>query len=229
MQYNSIITAISSFLKCMSLNKNVVESRCGPYLPFYFENILLNEKCTKVIYNCIKENNIVPTGMKSCLHMDLIIYVYKMCLQVCFKITMDSSLQWLQYRILHRIILVCYYLKEIKIKTDDCCRFCGTEIETINYTARVCYVWKSFSLHIYTTTSNRVGFNVINIILGDTPLNGNNKIINFIILCCKQYIFSCLLQSRIPNLCSLLCHIRMKYYIKRCVAIHHLKLSIFDK
>lgn len=89
-------------------------------------------------------------------------------------------------------------------------------------------LWRDFSLHIYTTTSNRVGFNVINIILGDTPLNGNNKIINFIILCCKQYIFSCLLQSRIPNLCGLLCHLRMKYYIERCVAIHNSKLSIFD-
>lgn len=39
---------------------------------------------------------------------------------------------------------------------------------------------------VYTTTTNRVGFNVINIILGETPLNGNNKEINCILLCCKQ-------------------------------------------
>lgn len=43
----------------MLLNKNVVESRYGLYLFFYFENILLNEKCIKVIYNCINKNNIV--------------------------------------------------------------------------------------------------------------------------------------------------------------------------
>lgn len=39
MQYNSIITAISSFLKCMSLNKNVVESRYGPYLYLFILKI----------------------------------------------------------------------------------------------------------------------------------------------------------------------------------------------
>lgn len=53
----------------------------------------------------------------------------------------------------------------------------------------LCYVWKKyFSLHIYITTSNRIGFNSINIILGETPLNVNNKVTNFIIYCCKQYI-----------------------------------------
>lgn len=236
MQYNSIITAISSFLKCMSLNKNVVESRYGPYLPFYFENILLNEKCTKVIYNCINKNNIVPTSIYKWNEELSPHGLENICIQdvfkICFKITMDSSLQWLQYRILHRILPVCYYLKKIKIKTDDCCRFCGNEIETILHMFVMCEkilpLWRNFSMHIYTTTSNRVGFNITNIILGETPLNVNNKVINFIILCCKQYIFSCLLQSRIPNMCGLLSHLRMKYYIERCVAIHNSKLLIFD-
>lgn len=63
--------------------------------------------------------------------------------------------------------------KKIKIKTDDCCRFCGTEIETILHVFVMCEnilpLWRSFSLHTYTTTSNRVGFSGINIILGETP------------------------------------------------------------
>lgn len=49
-QYSIIITAISSILKCMSLNKNVVERICGQYIPFYLENIVLNENCTNDIY-----------------------------------------------------------------------------------------------------------------------------------------------------------------------------------
>lgn len=220
----------------MSLNKNVVESRCGPYLPFYFENILLNEKCTKVIYNCINKNNIVPTSIykwnEELSPHGLDNTCIEDVLKICFKITMNSSLQWLQYRILHRILPVCYYLIKIKIKNDDCCRFCGNEIETILHMFVMCEkilpLYRNFSMHIYTTTSNRVGFNVTNIILGETPLNVNNKVINFIILCCKQYIFSCLLQSRIPNICGLLSHLRMKYYIERCVAIHNSKLLIFD-
>lgn len=61
---------------------------------------------------------------------------------------------------------------------------------------------------IYITSSDKFGFNVINIILSETPLHGNNKVINFITLCCKQYIFSCLLQRRI-----LLCIKQEKIYI----------------
>lgn len=60
---------------------------------------------------------------------------------------------------------------------------------------------RNFSLHIYTTTSDRVGFLMLSIFfLGETPLNGNTNVINFIILCCKQYCFSCLLQSIIQDI-----------------------------
>lgn len=105
---------------------------------------------------------------------------------VCCKITFHSSLQWLQYIILHRIFPVCYYLKTIKIRTDDCC---GTETETIPHEFVMCenkilQLWRTFNLHIYTTTSKSVGFNVVHIIF-----NENNKVTNCIILCCKQYIF----------------------------------------
>ena len=33
--------------------------------------------------------------------------------KVCFKTTTDSSVQWLQFRILHRILPVGYYLKKL--------------------------------------------------------------------------------------------------------------------
>ena len=32
--------------------------------------------------------------------------------KVCFKVSASSSIQWLQYRILHRIVPVKYYLKK---------------------------------------------------------------------------------------------------------------------
>lgn len=47
-------------------------------------------------------------------------------------------------------------------------------------------------------------------------------------LCCKQCICSCVLQSRTPNFCELLYHLRIKYCIERYVAIHDSKLPIFD-
>ena len=40
-----------------------------------------------------------------------------------------------------------------------------------------------------------------------------NKVINFIILHVKQYIFTCLLQNNMQNLCGLLCYLNLKYEV----------------
>ena len=47
----------------------------------------------------------------------LLISVYMMFLMsyLCFRTTNDSSVNWLQYRILHRILPVKYYIKKINI------------------------------------------------------------------------------------------------------------------
>ena len=49
-----------------------------------------------------------------------------------------------------------------------------------------------------------VAFNVPNIIFGKFPLSSYNKVINSItcILHVKQYIFTCILQNNMPNLCG---------------------------
>lgn len=86
----------------------------------------------------------------------------------------------------------------------------------------------NLSLHLYTKISNRVGFNLINIIFGGTPFYCKTWLyILLLILCCKRCTFSCVLQSRTPKFCGLLYHFRIKYYIERYVVIHDSKLSIF--
>ena len=50
-----------------------------------------------------------------------------------FSITRDSSLQWFQYRIIHRIIGTNYFLYKIKYKTSAECSFCHDMPETIEH------------------------------------------------------------------------------------------------
>ena len=90
-------------------------------------------------------------------------------------------------------------------------------------------LWRNLSMHIYTTTSKRIGFNVKNILFGEVPLTKDNLIINFIILYAKQYILACLLQCKIPNILGLLNHLKTKYSVERCVYIHKSNLSLFEK
>ena len=99
-------------------------------------------------------------------------------------------------------------------------KYCGVNLEIL---------WSELSLHIYRKTSERVGFNVSNIILGEIPLSIDNKAMNFIILYVKQYIFICLMQSKEPNLVGLLCHLKLKYHVEKYAAIQKFKMHNFDK
>jgi hypothetical protein len=237
MQYNSVICAISKCLKSLKFENTCSIKDCFPYLPFYFECILKNVKCTNTIYKYINTNDVKPTAFPK-WKADLSPFeVNDVCIKdafkVCFKTSSDSSIQWLQYRLLHRILPVGYYLKKIHIKTSDICSFCKEETETIQHVFVNCNdvlnLWRNLSMHIYKTTSKRIGFNVKNILFGEVPTTKDNLVINFIILYAKQYIFACLLQGKSPNILGLLNHLKTKYNVERCVYIHKSSLSIFEK
>lgn len=74
-------------------------------------------------------------------------------------------------------------------------------------------LWSDLSLHIYRKTSERVSFNVSNIILGELPLSNNNRIINFIILYVRQYSFISLMQNKMPIVFGLLSLLKIEYHI----------------
>lgn len=90
-------------------------------------------------------------------------------------------------------------------------------------------LWSELSLHIYRKTSKRIGFNVLNIIFGELPLTCHNKVINFIILSMKQYLFSCLMVNKVPTLNGFLCHLKMKFKVERYAAIQSFNVHKFEK
>lgn len=237
MLYNSVINAISSFLRSQSIKRSDVRKYYYPYIPFYFEYVLLFEKCSKILYNLINSKDIIPSSIQKWnteLSMQLEINVsVKEFFKVCFKTSADTSVQWLQYRILFRMLPTKYYLKKINVSTDDCCSFCKEDVETIQHVFIKCLeilpLWNKLSMHIYCKTTNRIGFNVNNVMFGEIPLNQGNKVVNFIILYTKQYIFNCLKQKKIPHLKGLLQHIYFKYKVERYISIKSCEMLKFDK
>ena len=85
MKYNSMICAISKYLKLMSVDKTNTIKECSPYLPFYYVNILLNEKCTKPIYNSLNSNDIIPNSLSKWRAELSPFGVTDICLQGVFK------------------------------------------------------------------------------------------------------------------------------------------------
>ena len=50
MQYNNIISAISKYMSSLSIDMPSLNRYCSPFMPYYLEYILLQEKITKYIY-----------------------------------------------------------------------------------------------------------------------------------------------------------------------------------
>lgn len=80
-------------------------------------------------------------------------------------------------------------------------------------------VWGELSLYLYRETSERVGLNLSNIILGQLQLSFHNKVINFIFLYLKQNIFCSPLSNKIRCLIDFLRHLNLKHNIERYSAI----------
>ena len=47
------------------------------------------------------------------------------------KVTKNTKLQWLQYRINHHILVTNHFLSKVKIIDNPDCTFCHTESETV--------------------------------------------------------------------------------------------------
>ena len=218
MQYNSISCAISYFLRTTGFDFQDMHIEL-PYLPCHIRCMFGNTKCTKTIYNLLNHNTIQPTGIlkwKTKLPAIAESIVMRDVFKICFKTTTDSSVQWLQYRILHRILPTNSFLHKIKIATCDLCTFCNLETESIAHVffhcSRILPLWESLSMYTYNATSERIVFNISNVIFGEKP--SGDIAINFIVLNTKQFIFRCLKQSKLPTFHGLLIHLKFKYNVE---------------
>ena len=140
------------------------------------------------------------------------------------RISYSSDRIPLLYSILHRILPVNYYLKKDKsyywwllyffvrknIKQYSMCLYKFKHILPL---------WSKLSMHILRNTVKRIVFHVYNILFGETSFCKDNKIVKFIILYTKQYIYLCLKQKRIPTLCELIHILKFKYQIEKYVSI----------
>ena len=118
MKYNGITCAVATFLKGTHFSRENFLKLQRPFLPMLYRIPILNNKCTKPIYSNINTDIVNPTAfskwndeMRLKGHPEV---EFKDVFKICFKISKNTSIQWLQYRILYRIVPVKYYLKKSK-------------------------------------------------------------------------------------------------------------------
>ena len=126
LHYIGIVNVVTKYLKnyglfdkSPALNTIVVFKNLDfvkPFVPLQVISILKYQKGTQPMYNIVKTNTTLPICMSKWTSTFETIESkdWNHIFGMPFSITRDSSLQWFQYRIIHRIIGTNYFLYKIK-------------------------------------------------------------------------------------------------------------------
>lgn len=109
-----------------------------------------------------------------------------------YKTARDTKLQAFQFRILHRFLPCNKYLKNIRIRREDTCSFC-TELNTTEHFLFACPMVRSFwgkiTSWLERETDLRLILSTESVIFGVPDTFQHTKVINFIILFTKFFIY----------------------------------------
>ena len=80
---------------------------------------------------------------------------------------------------------------------------------------------------IYRKNAKRISFSDCNTF--ETPLSGENRIINFLILYAKQYLFICVKENNVLNFTGLMFHLKFRHDIEKSIFIQNCEICKFAK
>lgn len=146
-----------------------------------------------------------------------------------FKTTKNTALQYLQYRILHRILTTNSYLFKIKYAQSDKCTFCQTLSETLEHLLYQCdkitELWESIKDWILNKMNIRLEITKETVILGTT--NRSDKIINWLILIVKQYIYRTRCQNKNLSIFAIQNIVKQNFEIEKYILLKNCKYAEF--
>lgn len=150
---------------------------------------------------------------------------------ICTSI--DVQLRWLQLRILHRIIATNKYLHLRKAVTTPLCTFCGRETETICHLFWECpsvvTFWLNLQKYLAQECFHCVNFHFTKrlVIFGIDENIVTDKVLNFIVLLAKQYIYKCKWKKAIPLARIFITVLKDRYTTEKYLSIMAFKLDTF--
>ena len=182
-----------------------------PICPSSIRTLTTDKKGSKRIYKILSSNDRVPwaqTKWKRDLNLPLN-FKWDNTYNICYKITQDTKLHWLQYRLLHRILSTNQFLCKIGIKEDNLCTFCNNSPETLIHIFWECPIINNFWKNIETwLKGDCVHIRTLNLSKEDIILQIDNnqksdKVLNFIILLIKSYIYNMKYKENVPHINNL--------------------------
>ncbi len=136
--------------------------------------------------------------------------------------------QFFQYRVMHRTLVTREKLYEWKMSESDLCTFCDEEIETIEHLFLECEVIKAFFKKILNWFKYKTGMLVT--VTNEQLLFGNTavKIIDFVLLQAKKYVYFCRCNGKFPSIVALESRLKCIYQIEKFIATKNDEINEFQ-
>ena len=190
------------------------------------------KKGSKFVQNIINKNNAAPTAIRKWNNMFENLE-WKKIFSLCHKVTQEAQLKWFQTRLLHRLLPTQKYLHLCKLVDSPVCNFCNQEIQTISHMlydcTSICQFWTDIQeiLKDKCQHFNNLSLDKELILFGIKKNTETDKILNFIILHAKFYIYKCKLQDLLPSIPAFICVLKDKYMLEQYNSYIHNRQNQF--
>lgn len=192
-----------------------------PFVPRNMHILLKSLSDKKLFYKIFNSVHSVPTGKLKWEQQDVMLEDWNNIYKLPYKVTKNTKLQWLQFRILHYILTTNSNLCKFGIVNSPMCTLCNSERETIIHLMWECQEVQDLIQNFESLISALYipfAVNKYSFIFGLINNNINSDVDNVIILLMKQYIYRarCLSQSLSIN--SLVQNIKEYYNLQKYIA-----------
>ena len=210
LQYEGIISSVREYQKKCQIQLNtefkVIDSKS-------IQIINEGNRSTKLqLYDEGKQATAVVQWNKKYLELD-----WDKIFMKCSKVTNDTKLRWFQARLIHRILPTNRFLFLCKIKESPLCTFCNTEEETLRHLfwdcPMVAQLWKKFEkiIHENCETCAHLKFSEKLIIFGAVKNVSTDKVMDFLIVLGKIFIYKCKFKNICPTIEGFLSFLKLRY------------------
>ena len=220
--FNSIITAIKRYEKKLSLDVDNNKDKNIDYQPS-LNCILKIKKGCSFIYKILNQTDTLPRGIEKWQETGGLLNQWRHCFEKLANTTQDTTLKWLQFRIIHNCLTTNRSVSKFKPEQSDLCQFCNKSSETIVHLFWNCThtkdFWISLENHINAkcTHANRFHFTKELILFGLCDKIRTDKICDLIILLAKHHIYKCKVRNILPTFINFKHIIHYRYMVESCI------------
>ena len=190
-----------------------------PIIPCHLKHILKSKKGTFHIYTLFINNSEVPSCHKKwCDIFEIQNSEWEKIHGWVFETSDDTYLQWLQTRIVHRILGTNYLTYKMKLTSTELCSFCMKENETLLHLFWDCEYIKTLIQEVQNIVivhDSNFYINKKSFILGYSK----QKLSHYNVLCLeiKRYIFLCKTKNIKPSILGVKSSLKMTSMINATI------------